>query len=400
MPTADRQKIAVVRSSYSPFGGVETLTLEILRALLERNVAVTLLTWPEQEWPLNHPKLKIVPLGSHRGNRLWQAWSFKHCVERYLATRDFGIVFALDRLTRFTHLHAGGGTHATFLDLKNAQAPPIQRLFRKMSLFHAYILHLESLGFATPLLRKVQCCSQMVADDIRQRYRVPPEKLRIIYNGVNWQEISEAFGRRERLAAELREKYDLGVEPWLLFLGSGFTRKGLDVAIAGLLHLPEKYRLLVIGKGNAKRFRRLARDLGIEQRVRFLGPQPTGWRFAAISRGLLLPSRYEPFGLAAAEAQAMGLPVLVSDQTGFAELVEPGQTGVIIPARPEAADLRDGFQRLEPLLELSENAREAIRAHIAFLDNRLILARLLDDFLSVGELENPNSDSSALKGSP
>ena len=45
---------------------------------------------------------------------------------------------------------------------------------------------------------------------------------------------------------------------------------------------------------------------------------------------MVLPSRYEPFGLAAAEVQAMGIPVLVSENTGYAELVLPGRSGIIL----------------------------------------------------------------------
>lgn len=77
-----------------------------------------------------------------------------------------------------------------------------------------------------------------------------------------------------------------------------------------------------------------ARDLGIEDRVRFLGfvnqtQLPSVYRAADL---LVLPSYYEPFGLVVNEAMLCGLPVLVSDRVGAKfDLVQPGENGFIFP---------------------------------------------------------------------
>jgi len=62
--------IAIVRSSYSSYGGVEKITLAIIKELLDMDVNVTLLTLPGQQWPVIHPHLQTVPVGISRGNRL------------------------------------------------------------------------------------------------------------------------------------------------------------------------------------------------------------------------------------------------------------------------------------------------------------------------------------------
>ena len=358
------------------------MTLDLLRAMLEEDIRVFLLTYPHQDWPVDHPKFQPVRLGYHRGNRLWKTWFFDHSVQRYLARRPFEHVFSLDRISRFTHLHAGGGTHLYYLKTKNETAPALERLFRKTSLFHAYLLYLEKKSFLNPELKKIHCCSHIVSREIHENYGVPFNKLQVIYNGIDWEGIGGSFFRRRELARDLSHQHRLDLEHnWLLFLGSGFERKGLGVTLSGLEFLPSSYRLLVVGKGNPREFIRQARKCHITNRIRFLGSQSEGWRFAALCKAIVLPSHFEPFGLAAAEAQAMGLPALVSGRTGYSELIEQGQTGVVLKHPMTLDRIRDAFKNLQALIENPRKSADQIRNHIKFLDKSTVLSKLIHDFI-------------------
>ena len=382
MQNNNHREIALVRSSYSPYGGAEKLTLDLLQAMLKEDIRVFLLTHPHQDWPVDHPKFHPVQLGYHRVNRFWRTWLFDRSVQRYLARRPFEYVFSLDRISRFTHLHAGAGTHRAFLKTKNENAPVLERLFRKTSLFHAYLIYLEKKSFSNPDLKKIHCCSKMVSHEIHENYGVPFTKLQVIYNGIDWERIGESFSVRRQLARDLSQKYRLDLEhDWLLFLGSGFERKGLESAIAGLAFLPSSYHLLVVGQGNPRQYIRQAREHGTATRISFLGPQPEGWRFAALCKAVVLPSHYDPFGLAAAEAQAMGLPVLLSERTGYSELVQPGKTGVILKHPMTLDHIRDAFKNLQTLIENPEKSADQIRNHIKFLDKSTVLSKLIHDFI-------------------
>jgi UDP-glucose:(heptosyl)LPS alpha-1,3-glucosyltransferase len=354
----------------------------LIRGLLHKGVDVTLLTLPGQRWPLVDKNLKVIPVGIGYGNRLLQAWSFNRGVNEYLRSCGQTTILSLDKVTTFTHLHAGGGTHKTFLKLRRRYSGPIVDFFRRTSPFHRYLLHVEKKGFESPKLVKVRCNSEMVREDVQQEYGVPSEKLVVIHSGIRWKAMQEAFDGRQRIAAVLRQKH--GIDPaWrsLLFLGSGFDRKGLDIAIQGLSVMPSAYHLIVVGKGATGTYARLAARLGVGDRVHFIGPQPDGWQYAALCKAMVLPSQYDPFGGAAAEGHAMGIPVLVSDKTGYADRVVHGLNGVIIPTPMKQPQIEAAFADLHKLIESPTWSPEMLREHAHQVDDDVILERLLREFI-------------------
>ena len=254
---------------------------------------------------------------------------------------------------------------------------------RRFSLFHNYILYIEKKGFRNPLLQKVRCNSRMVKTDIQQEYNVPEDKLTVVHSGIRWQEMADTYVNREKVGDSLVRQHQLDPR-WrmLLFLGSGFDRKGLDAAIQGLATLPPAYHLIVVGKGKPEPYLKLAASLGCRERIHFCGPQVQGWRYASFCDALVLPSYYDPFGGAAAEGHAMGIPVLVSDKTGYADWVENGVNGVIVPTPLTPERMKQGFGDLMHLVENPAWTPEQFRKHARNVDDDVILESLLTHFLS------------------
>ena len=114
----------------------------------------------------------------------------------------------------------------------------------------------------------------------------------------------------------------------LLFVGSGFERKGLATAIDALGELGDDHaRMIVIGKGRRLPYEELAGRRGVPDRVVWLGPRRDTERWYGAADVVVLPTRYEPFGNVHLEALASGVPMVTSVRAGGAELIRDGAIG-------------------------------------------------------------------------
>jgi glycosyltransferase involved in cell wall biosynthesis len=156
---------------------------------------------------------------------------------------------------------------------------------------------------------------------------------------------------RPGLAPEsLRIKLQLEGKRVLAFTGRLVPHKGVDVILQALTQLPEDVVLLVVGAGpRLPSLVGLARRLGVAERVRFCASVTDDDlpRYLALADIFVFPSqsRLEGFGLAVAEAMAVGLPVVIADMPGVREVIEPGNEGLL--AEPLlASDLANKVQTL------------------------------------------------------
>lgn len=155
----------------------------------------------------------------------------------------------------------------------------------------------------------------------------------------------------------------------LLFAGRLSPQKGCDLALHALRELLPTFpelRLHVAGEGPWEQaYRNLARRLGIGDRVRWLGwLEPAALREEyRRCRALLMPSRFEPFGLSALEAMACGAPVVAAGVDGLPEFLTDQETGVLVPPADSAA-LAQAARTLvvNPALARRLGAAAALRA--------------------------------------
>lgn len=182
------------------------------------------------------------------------------------------------------------------------------------------------------------CVSQDLGDEYRARGLVSPGKLRVISNGIDMQRFRGGFLRGHA-------KRDLGLPPGDPVVGTvgrldEIKRQDLLIrAFASSLESVPRARLLLVGDGPARdELRRLAGDLGVADRVHFVGYLPDPAPCLRAMDLFALTSRSEGMPLAVLEAWAAGLPVVATRVGGLAEmtagrpaaaLVEPGDVGAI-----------------------------------------------------------------------
>jgi UDP-glucose:(heptosyl)LPS alpha-1,3-glucosyltransferase len=324
-------RIALIRQRYNPFGGAERFLERALEALERQGAEVTLVTraWRESD------SRRVLVVDPPYAGRLWRDFSFSRAVRAAIHRDQFDIVQSHERIPGCDVYRAGDGVHRRWLDNRLEHAPMLERLGIKANPYHWYVCAAERSMFEHPDLRAVICNSNMVAAEIRRGFSISTDKVHVIYNGVDLDYFHP--DQRKKLRAEARDKLGCRETDTLFsFVGSGFARKGLGVAIdaLGIAGKPE-LKLAVAGKDRSTaKLAARARKAGVGDRVMFLGGVEDVRPLLAASDCFILPTRYDPFPNAALEALAMGIPIIVSDRCGAAEIVETGTNGWVCD--PEA----------------------------------------------------------------
>ncbi|MEZ5502778.1 MAG: glycosyltransferase family 4 protein [Halioglobus sp.] len=178
--------------------------------------------------------------------------------------------------------------------------------------------------------------AEQQGETFARHHQTPQQRMHLLPPGVapDRRAPADAPARRKALRA------GLGVasqELVLLFVGSSYLAKGLDRVITALAHLRGEQptlqvRLLVAGQDNPRRFRRLARRLGVADNVEFLGGRDDVADLMLAADLLVHPPRHESAGTVLLEALAAGLPVVTCDSCGHAQHVAAARAGILLPA--------------------------------------------------------------------
>ena len=321
-----RLRVALVRQRYNPYGGAERFIERALPALERAGVELTLIARSADGWGARR---FIAANPFHVGNT-WRDASFAGAARAAWEAGGFDLVQSHERIAGCDIYRAGDGVHAEWLEIRRAAADSMQRLGIELNPYHRYVCAAERRMFAHPRLRAVVCNSAMVRDEIARRFRVAPEKLQVIHNGVDLQHFHPE--QRAALRKAAREELGLSGDAFLfLFVGSGFWRKGLDAAIGALAASGNaKLHLVVAGRDReSARYAALAAAAGLGARVHLLGGRDDVRPLYAAADCFLLPTRYDPFPNTVLEALAMGLPAIVGRRSGAAEILQPGRSGWI-----------------------------------------------------------------------
>ncbi len=197
-------------------------------------------------------------------------------------------------------------------------------------------------------------------------YGALPGEWRVVHPGVHL----EAFAPEvlQPLRAPTRAALGLPADAMvILFVGMNFESKGLETIIraVGLLksrNPSSRAHVLVVGKGDESRFRRMAVEAGCADAITFAGAHRDGLsRFHAAADVFAMPASFETFSMATLEAMAAGLPVVISDRMGVRDIVSDGVNGFVVPVEGATEACAD---RLTQLLQVGTRASmaEAARA--------------------------------------
>ncbi len=339
-------KVLIIARPFSFHGGVEQATAGLVGALVEHGHSVEILTRSGQ--PLASGvvvrTLRLPPLPAPA-----RAVAFALVAARFVGQGRWDVVQSHERTLRQDVYRAGEGCHRAYLMTRESGGRGVH---------HRVTLALERRVFArTP---RIVAIARAGKREIESLYGVAPARVSVVYNGVDLERFHPRNRARHRAPA--RHAAGIGADQWLvLFVGSGFERKGLATAIEAVAAARDAaMRLVVIGRGDPETYRALARRQGISERVSWLGPRRDLDRWYAAADALVLPARYEPFGNVHLEALASGLPVVTSEAAGGRELIVPGSNGFVTSPRDVPA-VAEALVRLKtaPEARWAEAARQS-----------------------------------------
>ena len=337
-------RIAFNHTRLADTGGVESYLFRLVHALLQRGHHIDYFC-ARREAEIDHPDFRVVDVPQPRrptslrvalfARRSAAAIAQAESAQRYDVVQGFG------RTWYQTLYRDGSGCHA---DYRAAYLDRVKRSgwFRSQRLFPSdgVVQRIERRRYAKRPPRAVVAISQLVREQILRRYALPPERVRVLYSGVDLERhhprLAEA-GRAELLRA-------CGSRRVLVFVGSDFGRKGLDLLLDALARLERDpscasraWAVAVIGRDNREeKWKEAAAARGLARRVHFLGFRRDVPALLAGADALLLPSWFDAFGNVVAEALACGTPALVSASCGAAEWIRDGENGFVV-AQQDAA---------------------------------------------------------------
>ena len=321
------ETIAILRRRYTPYGGAERTTAELADRLGARGIRVAVVA---SFWDAVDASAEWIKVPSPAKPSWLGALLFALRCRREGLEDQFGTVISLERTIRQTIYRAGDGCHRSWLR-RRAEVDGFWRgkILPFFRLFNWAMLWLERQVFNPVNTEKIVANSEMVRRDIMREYGYPESRIQVIRNGVHQARFT---GRvREDDRREVRTSHGLEDDARIiLFLGSGFHRKGLRFAIEVVSGLGQDCILMVVGRGRTAGYERLATQSGVGDRVRFIGPAGDPDLYINGADLMLLPTIYDPASNACLESLAAGVPVITTGSNGASELIEQGISGWVV----------------------------------------------------------------------
>jgi UDP-glucose:(heptosyl)LPS alpha-1,3-glucosyltransferase len=255
------------------------------------------------------------------------------------------------------HVHDGQALHGDVITCHSCAAAwfDVARRevgFPKSLLSRIYPPHVSSLMWERFALTRsavpIIAVSGRTGDELTRYLGIDPARIHVIHNGIDPARFHPPHSRSAALAQVqgviAPRRTDAVV---LLFVGYSFRRKGLAQVIRAMAALgDERAELWVAGGDDPAPYERLAGELGLRERVRFLGHRSDVVGLMQAADAFVMPASYEPFGLVLLEALACGTPVVTSRAAGVADLMTDGREGYTVKDPFDTAELAGALGRL------------------------------------------------------
>ena len=317
-------EIALCLYKYFPYGGLQRDFLRIAQELVSRGHQVRVYTESWQgDKPREEMEIIFVPVSAmtnHGSNEQYWKWVTKHLTEH-----------PVQRIVGFNKMPGLD----VYFGADTCYAEKVQKeknLFYRLTARYRHYANYEKLTVGKGIKTKLMIITPQQKIDFQKHYQTEDERFFLLPPGI-------ALDRKySNFSAEDRQNYraKLGVEDKFVILqiGSDFKRKGVDRSIDAIASLSDELKnkvvFLVVGQDKADRYVELARKLGVEKNVRFLGGRDDVSELISAADLFVHPARSEAAGEAILEALVGALPEIVTEVCGYAHYVQEADSGVLL----------------------------------------------------------------------
>lgn len=311
---------------YFPYGGLQRDFLRIALACAARGhqVRVRALEWQGVRPP--ELDVEIVAARGLTGPARYRR--FSALVQRQIARDPVDAVIGFNKMPGLDIYYAADPCYA---HKAHTQRGALYRLLPR----YRHFLDYERAVFAPAAHSQILMISALQRPLFERHHGTPAARFHDLPPGVDRSRRAPPGVEAAAMRAAFRAEFGLaGDQPLLLLVGSGFRNKGLDRVLRGLAALPPTLasaRLFVLGQDHPAAFQRLARKLGVGERVRFFAGRDDVPRFLQGADLLVHPAYSENTGTVLLEALVAGLPVLTTANCGYAHFVAESGAGYVLP---------------------------------------------------------------------
>jgi len=354
-------KIAIIIPKYGFIGGAENFATELTTRIAQSShfkIHVYANKWQPPSGNITFHKVPIITFP-----KFLTTLSFAFFVRKKIVQENFDLIHTHDRIFRADIFTMHGIPHRLWVN-------EVRK--KRMSLFDLGTEWVERKLVMNKKTKKFLAVSNLAKEKFLQEYpHIDPCLVEVIHPGV---ESTRFEGHNRRLCnEEIRKNFGMDSKDIIiLFVSMNFHIKGLDRIILGLSKLRskntnEKYKLLIVGKDQVRRYKKMAHDLGVEENIIFSGPvqKNTLEKIYLTSNIFAMPSRFDTFGIATLEAMAASLPVIISSNVGAKDVVKENIDGFILRSDdPEEMAEKLTLLAVEKVrVSMGENARITSKNH-------------------------------------
>ncbi len=333
-------QIAFCLFKYFPYGGIQRDFIGMARECVSRGFQVRVYTL---DWLGDRPDtMTIIEVPSRGMSNHVRYRRFAQWVGGHLARNPVDLVVGMNKMPGLDVYYAGD---SCFEEKVRSQRSFWYRLTPRYRLFSEF----EQAVFKRDSRTQIFSISDREKQFFQKYYSTPTKRFHRLPPGVG----RDRLRPQDYNQVRLRVRSEFGIaedEHLILFIGSGYIKKGLDRAITAFnnlsIDLKARSRMLILGEDRSTRFDRMISKLNLADRVRILGGRNDVPDFLFAADVLVLPAYDELAGIVIVEAIVAGLPVLVTENCGFAHYVREASAGLIQPLPFVQQDFDKKLERL------------------------------------------------------